>query len=186
MAVDADGDPAAYNPHGGGDDALGNAGHDGDWYGVVCDHNGKPIVQGPHDPYPGDYISQTALIDRSKAVTDPRRYVDSRTVPYVSIPSELLASKGGPLHLGDVCMVSYGDRQCAAVVGDVGPHGRYGEGSIALAKELDINPSPRHGGCDSGVTFTIFIGSSKGWPRTVEEFSEQATELFGQWGAAAL
>jgi hypothetical protein len=40
--------------------------------------------------------------------------------------------------------------------------GKYGEGSIALARALGIPSSPRNGGCADGVTFVVFPGSSKG------------------------
>src|SRR5215470_6261074 len=65
MAIDADGAPTAYHPvHGRGLDNLANAGHQGNWYGVVTDtgqKNGKPVVQGSQDPAPGFYVSPTAL-----------------------------------------------------------------------------------------------------------------------------
>lgn len=188
MAIDADGDPAAYNPLGSGDDNLGNAGHPGDYYGVVCDAAGRPVVQGAYDPYPGDWISQTALGDHSKAITDPRRYVDSRTVPYVSIPSDALVSRGGALHVGDLAMVCYGAKRCAAIVADTGPKGKWGEGSIALAKALGFaNCSPRNGGVSHGVTFVLFSGSASApaWPRALDEFKNAAEDLFTAFGGQA-
>ena len=47
LSVDADGAPNAYGPHGVPDtlDNLGNAGHPGNWWGVVTDARGQPIVQ---------------------------------------------------------------------------------------------------------------------------------------------
>lgn len=186
MAIDADGDPGAYNPNGGGDDALGNAGHPGDWFGVVTDTGkatGKPIKQGAYDPFPGFLIPTTALSDHSKAMTDPRRYVDSKTVRYISIPHELLHS---PVGLGDVAIVCYAGKTCAAIVADVGPRGKYGEGSIALAQALGFkNCSPRNGGVGSGVTFAIFPGTARtpAWPRTNEDVQAQAMLLFGSWNA---
>lgn len=187
MAIDADGDPAAYAPAGGGDDNLGNAGHPGDWYGVVCDAGGRPVVQGAYDPYPGDWISQTALVDHAKGATDPRRYVDSRTVPYISIPSDALASRGGEIHVGDLAMVCFGSLRCAAIVGDVGPKGKWGEGSIALAKALGIPSSPRYGGTSHGVTFLVFPGSAStpAWPRVLDEFRNAAEDLFTAFGGQA-
>jgi Fungal chitosanase of glycosyl hydrolase group 75 len=187
MAVDADGSPSAYNPLGGGDDALGNAGHAGNWFGVVTDNgqpSGNPIVQGAYDPKPGYYISQTALVDRTKAVTDPRRYVDSTSAPYVSIPSDALASRGGELHIGDLAMVCYGALRCAAVVADVGPKNHWGEGSIALAKALGIPPSPRNGGVPSGVTFLVFPGTAATppWPRAADDIKNAAEDLFTAFG----
>lgn len=179
-AIDADGDPGAYNPNGGGDDALGNAGHEGDWYGVVTDNGkrtGRPLKQGPYDPCPGNYIPTTALVDPTMAVTDPRRYVDSRIVRYISIPGDVLHS---PIEVGDVALVEWSGRQVSAIVADVGPRGKWGEVSIATAKALGFkNCSPRNGGVDSGVTYTIWPGSRRPvhWPRTNEDVATQVAEL---------
>jgi len=185
-AVDADGDPRAYSLDGKGDDRLGNAGHDGDWFGVLTDTGkptGKPIRQGTHDPFPGFLIPTTSLSDHSKPLTDPTRYLDSRVVRYISIPHELLHS---PVNLGDVAIVCYQGRTCAAIVGDVGPRGKYGEGSIALAQALGFkNCSPKNGGVDSGCTTAIFPGTARApaWPRTNEDVEKQAMLLFGTWNA---
>ena len=73
MAIDFDGAPTAYHPqHGKGLDHLANAGHPGNWYGVVTNngrHDGTPIIQGPTDPAPGYYVSPTALISQA-AITN--------------------------------------------------------------------------------------------------------------------
>jgi hypothetical protein len=184
MAIDADGCPRAYalkDSNLQGLDYLENAGHPGNWFGVVTDtgkRDGVPVRQGKSDPAPGYLISPTSLQDKSKSRLDPRRYVDSSTIPYVVTPPELL--KQGII-LGDVCWVSYGAKACGAIIADVGPKGKRGEGSMALATALGINSSPKHGGTDSGVTFTIFPGSSKGWPRTIEDVQQQAEELMKAW-----
>lgn len=180
MEVDADGSPHAYRPGGGGLDVLANAGGPGNWYGLACDAQGAPFVQGPQDPAPGFYVSTTALQDRTKRVQDPRRYVDSERVPYVSVPRELV--KTGGVHLGDLAVVFHRGIQCAAVVADVGPAGKYGEGSMALARKLGIPASPRNGGVPTGVTFLIFCGSSKGWPRNWAEVEAEAAALYAAWG----
>jgi hypothetical protein len=138
MAIDADGAPTAYHPtHGRGLDNLANAGHEGNWYGVVtdtCRRNGKPVVQGPNDPAPGFYVSPTALRDSHFERQDPRRYVDSTRIPYISLPGH----HTNVLHaaLGDLAMVVNGHngRHSAAIFADVGPRAKIGEGSIALAK----------------------------------------------------
>ncbi len=110
MAIDADGAPNAYHPiPGRGLDHLANAGHPGNWYVVVTDtghRNCKPVVQGPRDPAPGFYVSPTVLQDRPHARTDPRRYVDSASIPYISLPGH----HGTILRaaLGDIAMVTNG------------------------------------------------------------------------------
>jgi hypothetical protein len=168
LAVDADGSPRAYAPMGGalrGLDYLANAGKPGSWWGLACDDDGQPFVQHHDDPCPGYYVSTTALIDRGYQKRDPRRYVNSDTVPFLAVPPELLAAG---VRKGDLAVVSYGKLQCGAIVADVGPRGHIGEGSIALAKALGINADPRRGGVESGVGFVIYLGSasSPAWPRS--------------------
>src|SRR6266581_9299275 len=153
MAIDADGAPTAYHPvHGRGLDNLANAGHDGNWYGVVTDtgqKHGKPIVQSSNDPAPGFYVSPTALQNKHLPRTDPRRYVDSTAIPYISLPGH----HGEILHasLGDFEMVINGRNglRSAAIYADVGPRAKIGEGSIALAKAIGLNYNARHGGTSS-------------------------------------
>lgn len=177
LAIDADGSPHAYHPISSrGLDRLANAGQPGNWYGVVT-VDGTPVIQGPDDPAPGFYVSPTALVDHARKQTDPRRYVDSETVPYVSVPREL---REQGVKLGDVCMVLVKDLKCAALVADVGPRGKYGEGSIALANALGIPSSPRKGGCSTGFTYVVFPGSTQGWPRSQEDIVKQATRLYDQ------
>src|SRR4051794_40154203 len=55
LAVDADGAPRAYHPDGSppGLDLLENAGSDGNWFGVVTNGDGRPVVQRAGDPAPG-------------------------------------------------------------------------------------------------------------------------------------
>lgn len=187
MRVDADGCPRAYAAPGSGLrglDALGNAGAPGDWFGVVTDDGkptGRPIVQPS-----GFLLSPSSLVDHTKAAHDPARYVDAERVPYVSIPREMLVSFGGPIHLGDLCVVFYRGRAVGGIVADVGPRGKYGEASIAMAAAHHIPSSPRNGGVERGVLYVIFNGSaaSPAWPRAVEEFSAAALERFSTWGGA--
>ena len=169
LAIDADGCPRAYHPSGWrGLDYLGNAGRPGRWWGIVCDSRGEPIVQGEGDPAPGFYVSPTSLCDRTRHIHDPRRYVDSATVPYLAVPSDLIRLG---VHLGDVALVTRGEKSTPAIVADVGPPDKLGEGSIALAEALGVPSDPRHGGCSSGVSVRLWRGSGTGWPR--------------EWGAVA-
>lgn len=180
MAVDADGSPHAYhpNPHATlGLDYLANAGYPGNWYGLACNNQGTPYIQGPTDPAPGFCVSTTSLVDRTKKVEDPHRYVDSETVPYITTTKDML-HKGG--RLGDIAVVLHQGALAAAIVADVGPHP--GEGSLALAKLLGINSDPKHGGVSSGVSFVIFKNSARGWPRDRNEIATTAVGLFASWG----
>ena len=71
------------------------------------------------------------------------------------------------------------------VVADVGPKGELGEGSIRLADALGFSSDPHRGGCSSGVRYVVFLGSSKGWPRSEEDMLAQVEPLFEAWGGEA-
>lgn len=184
MAIDADGSPRAYAaPPLRGLDYLANAGAPGKWWGIAVDVKGEPFVQTINDPAPGYYVSTTSLQDASKPIDDPRRYVNSETVPYIAVPRELVRTYG--VRMGDFAMVCRGDRHSAAVVADIGPAGHFGEGSIALAERLKINSSPRKGGCTTGVVYLIWAGSGRGWPLPLLELEHEAGGRFTEWGGEA-
>lgn len=187
LAIDVDGAPNTYHPDGSppGLDRLGNAGHAGDWWGIVTDtgeKDGTPVVQGAGSPYPGFYISQTALVDHGYDRCDSRRYVDATKIPYLSVPPELLHLG---VKMGDVGMVYYGQQSSAAVCADVGPRGHIGEGSAALARALYINADPKHGGCATGVEYHVWVGSTKGWPRAFNDIISQACSYTVEHAPAA-
>ena len=81
MTIDADGAPNAYHPDNTGIDDLANAGAPGSWQGLAKNQDGEPFVQGPNDPFPGYYVSATALADRTMPVNDPARYIDATKIP---------------------------------------------------------------------------------------------------------
>jgi hypothetical protein len=180
LAVDADGSPRAYAPAPLiGLDALANAGRDGNWWGLACRPGGAPYVQGASDPAPGHYVSTTALADRSRPLWDPRRYVDSGAVPYLSVPPELVRAG---CKMGCLALVRRGGSSCAAVLADVGPAGKLGEGSMALARALGLDDSPRRGGTSRPeVEVTVFLGSAStpAWPRTIEDIAASVARLGG-------
>lgn len=173
MEIDADGSPHAYAPINSGLpalDALANAGRPGAWYGLICDANGVPVIQGSEDPAPGYYVSTTALQDHGFLEQDPRRYVDSETVCYVSLPPQLFRAGA---RMGDLCEVRNATTGVIAVVADQGPSKSIGEGSIALCKALGVDPfrgKPKHHllGIGGGVSFSVMLGtaSTPPWPRT--------------------
>lgn len=176
MAVDADGCPTAYHPSNTGLDYLANAGKPGDWYGVICDSKGEPVVQGQNDPAPGYYISPTALTDKNKKVTDPTCYVDSQHVPYIAVPPQL---KAQGVKLGDLCVVEHKGSKCTGIVADIGPRTKIGEASMAMAFALGIKNSPKNGGLEeSAVTYYVFCGTTKGWPRDADDIRVQAMSLY--------
>jgi hypothetical protein len=153
MDVDVDGAPNAYGPPGKPTlDALMNAHYreraDQAIVGYLVDHSGKAILQGPKDPFPGYYISQTAFADvTNQNERDPRSYVDARNINYVVRGTE--ARRRG-VKVGDFVAV-YSERSQKAVfaiVGDTGnPSGD--EGSLHLLQELGY---PFHDGRSGSVT----------------------------------
>lgn len=155
LSVDADGSPHAYHPDShSGLDALGNAGEPGHWYGLACDDNGEPFIQGPGDPAPGFYVSTTALQNTAFATKDPRRYIDSESIPYIVLPGGLahMPRLGAPARVINL----RNGKSCSAIFADIGPRDRIGEGSIALARALDVPQGAREGGVSGGILFVVF------------------------------
>lgn len=163
MAIDADGCPRAYGPNNTGLDWTANAGYPGNWWGIVTDLNGDPIIQGAGDPYPGMYVSTTSLVCSGYANTNPLRYVDSENIPYIAMPSALQSM--GNISMGDLAYVrnSSNGLGCFAYLADTGPSGKLGEGSMYLASMIGINSNPRTGGTTSGIIdYVVFPQSGYG------------------------
>ena len=158
--IDADGSPRAYGPNNTGLDWAANAGAPGNWYGVATDEHGKPVIQGPDDPYPGMYVSTTAYERSAFDPHNPRRYLDSEAVPYVVIPGKLRKQVPGVV-LGCKVKVTNIKTNVAidAVIGDVGPSNKIGEISIKAAELLGIPSGPKAGGTFQPILFyEVFPG----------------------------
>ena len=201
FTIDADGDPRAYHPGDWGPrradrtllglDAPENAASregrsaarpsPGNWPGVVAtgpEGGQMPLVQSgqaPAQPHAGFWISKTALQDARYPAQDVRRYVASSEVPYLAVPPELL--KLG-VSLGDLARVTYEGRSAYALVADVGPAGRLGEGSILLAQRLGIPSSARSGGARGGVRYEVVLGSGRKQPLDAAAVDQQGAALF--------
>ena len=142
MDVDVDGAPTAYGPASKHPlDSLHNAHLErnprGPIVGYLTDDDDPriPIVQGPHDPAPGFYVSQTAFTDPHRhRPADPLRYVDATRINYVVLGTE--ARRRGAV-LGDFAAV-YSTRThksvFALVADDGNPSGD--EGSLHLLQAL--------------------------------------------------
>ena len=186
MDVDVDGAPNAYGPRGSHPlDNLRDAHYRRRRHGEIVgyltddDHPNIPIIQGPHDPCPGYYISQTAYTD--PAITNPanpRRYVDATKINYV-----VLGDRARQLgaQLGDFVAVTSlrTHRSVFAIVGDDGnPSGN--EGSLHLLQSLGY---PFTNGIDDSVThpeiLLRFYPKSNPhhlFPRTQSALDEAATK----------
>jgi hypothetical protein len=190
MAVDADGAPNAYGPPTHPSlDYLANAGHPGNWWGIVTENgttSGTPYVQ-PDGDYKGFYLSPTSLQDMSKGRFDRTRYVDARTVPYYVLPKGVQDALG--IHLGDLAVVynTKNEKLTYSLLGDTSKV-TIGEGSIALAADLgmrtDLRDKKRGSGQDAGVLYLIVPGThaTPPWPRDVEDIRQAAERAFAAWG----
>lgn len=181
MTIDADGAPDAYNPENTGLDDLKNAGEPGNWGGLAQDKDGNPYVQGPNDPFPGYYVSCTSLADRDKDDSDPTKYVDASKIPFVVLPREVVRESG--TRIGDFAVVFNlrNGRSSYAIFADVGT---MGEGSVALAQRLGIDPDAREGGTRGPVRYVVFPGSGNGRPRTLDEIASVTEKLYQDLGGA--
>lgn len=152
MDVDVDGAPNAYGPTDKPTlDVLLDAHYlnraDKKIVGYLIDGHGRPILQGPNDPFPGYFISQTAFSDiQNQNERDPRRYVDAREIDYVVRGN---AARRRGVKVGDfVSVYSKRTRKSVfAIVGDTGnPTGN--EGSLRLLQDLGY---PFHDGRSESV-----------------------------------
>lgn len=186
LAIDADGAFRAYHP----DDRLGldslvHAGYPGNWWALVTDNgrrSGRPVVQGESDPAPGYYVSTTALCDPDNPnPRDPHKYVDALNVPYVVLHPKALRYA----RLGDFATVAnlQNGRVSPALVADHSASNLpLGEGSIALARELGVDASPRDGGETNGIVYLIYRGTGNGRPQPIQNIAMRSKQLFEAWG----
>jgi hypothetical protein len=84
--------------------------------------------------------------------------LDAAKLPYIVLPSPsgTWDYRTAGIDGGAVVAVIYNNQVTYAVVGDTGPTGIIGESSYATAQSLGINPDPKNGGTDSGVTYIVF------------------------------
>jgi len=186
MAVDADGAYRAFHPSNRrGLDSLDHAGYPGHWWALATDTgkaSGRPVVQRKGDPAPGYYVSMTSLYDATiPSERNPHRFVDAAHIPYVVLPPV------GFQHakLGDFATVinlRNGKLAGAILAEQSSSEVRMGEGSIALAKALGIDPNPRTGGVDDGVVYVIYPRTGNGKPRHPTEIAAISQHLFRALG----
>lgn len=158
--IDGDGGYRTYCPPGAstvGLDYLANAGEPGNWFGVLTDRGGRPIVQQTGDPFPGCYVSTTRYQRPGFSPSNPRRYLDSEKELFAVIPGPLIRMVA-PVVIGCLIIATYGSKAVSGVCGDSGPATHLGEISIAMAKALGIPSSPENGGVASGVSYRFFPG----------------------------
>jgi len=186
MYVDADGAPNAYGPHNRGLDFTANAVRGGKSLSVALHPDGRPVIQ-RSGRFKGFYVSTTSLHNAAGSPTTPGTYVDARKIPYIVLPPEFMNQFG--VALGDLAMVTNrrNGKTSFAIFADVGPRGKIGEGSVALAHALGVNDDPRHGGTgNSSIAYLVFpkSGLGPGKLRSANEIRKSALRAFRRWGGA--
>lgn len=169
-SIDADGangqngHPVAYNDTDTGTDFLENGGmrlvagrviRTGSSKIAILDDEDQPLV------FPNGLIaSKTWYKHPGISADDPSAYVDSETVPYVVVPPLIVKETVGVVR-GCQARVTYNGKSVDCVVADKGPSARIGEISIAAARALGINHSPKHGGLeDKVVDYEMWPGTA--------------------------
>jgi hypothetical protein len=167
LNIDADGSPRAYGPNNSGLDWTANAGKPGDWWALITDNGdkaGNPITQGADDPAPGMYVCATSLYDKNFKTSDPRRYVNSEVVPYISLPKPVRDKAG--VGIGDFVWVynTQSQKGAYAIYADAGGNKGIGEGSMWLAEAIGLKSNPRKGGgtSDNIILFVVLPKTSFG------------------------
>jgi len=189
MAIDVDGAPRAYHPENKGAlNRLSGAGRPGHWWALVT-KDGAPVVQGANDPAPGYFLSMTSLQNPAFAVTDPRRYVDASTIPYVVLPEAVVKAAG--IRMGDIAAVvnQTNGKVAYAIYADQGPKDKLGEGSLFLANQLRNGPLPDaqavRQSLPKGIVYVLFPGSGNGRPKSREQIGAAGESLLARFGGAA-
>lgn len=182
--MECDGDGAngqsslpCYAPHGVPSlDLLANAGHPGNWWGILTDNgraDGNPVVQDATQPAPGAYISTTSYQfshypnGSPMPARDVNRYLDAAAVLFIVVPRSFQRGVPGVV-LGCYCEVWRPGRDGGAldmttgIVGDIGP--KFGEASLAMCKLFDPQASCR--GSNIGrVSYRVWPGREvSGYP----------------------
>ncbi|WP_230396624.1 glycoside hydrolase family 75 protein [Streptomyces blattellae] len=119
---------------------------------IDCDGRPGPHCNARADPH----FSDTTAYQQSDG-----SQLDAERLPYivVPVPGSIWDHRAHGVAGGAVAAVVHGDRVQYAVVGDTGPHDLIGEASYATAQALGVDPDPRGGGTDSGVTYIVFKDS---------------------------
>ena len=186
MTVDADGAPNAYAPHNKGLDFVANARNGGKLVGVATRSDGTPVIQ-RSGRFKGYYVSTTSLRNAAGSVSASGTYVNATKTPYIVLPPEFMEQFG--VALGDLAVVinRKNGKSSPAIFADVGPHGKLGEGSIALARALGLDDSPRRGGTSaSSIAYLVFprSGLVPGKLRTAKEIKSSTLKVYREWGGA--
>ncbi len=89
--------------------------------------------------------------------------LNAAQLPFVVLPSPSATwdYRNFNIGCGTVVAIIFNNQVLYAAAGDTGPTAIIGEASYASASRLGINPDPKFGGVDSGVTYIVFQGSQR-------------------------
>ena len=133
------------------------------------------------------FVSTTSLVDPAFTATDPRRYLDARSVPHFVLPG----GERGPfgtqhgVRLGDLALIAQGNRGVFAVFGDAGPADKLGEASPAVITRLAGAPAVTNrlpSAITAGVTTLVFAGSRS----SLAEIPPRSARVIAEAGQRAL
>jgi hypothetical protein len=109
------------------------------------------------------------------------------TDPYIVLPSGLGKADGGKI--GDYVLVIFGDRIFPAIVGDIGPSDKAGEGSLRIAKEINATATAYNRPVsDLKVTYLVFPGTAETpfGPPDLEKLLARSDALVKEIGGATV
>ena len=114
-------------------------------------------------------------------------FLVAATDPFVVLPGSIVGKNREPFtpHVGDYCVVIYGDKLYPSIVGDVGPSTKMGEASIRLGKELNPKATAYNRPTnDLKVTYLVFPNSAdKPWAAPdLQRWQERCQELLNEMG----
>jgi hypothetical protein len=121
---------------------------------------------------------RTALLYKDGGSLNPQ------VLPFIVVPTDFGVTHPD-VRLGDYAAVTYGAKTVYAIIGAKGPAGVVGEGSMALAAGLGIDPDPVRGGIQrKDVRYVIIPGSRDSEPpRTAVAIAARGKVLFDAAGA---
>lgn len=169
-----------------------------EWYGLATTDDARRLPAEQQDgPTRGFYVSTTALEDPAGFPdrSDPRRYLDSRIVPYVAVPRGSRLAEAATAGLGALVVSGrppLGELSLG-IVGDIGPKGGLGEASAAFANALRpeskrlaverMTAKTIKGLAAEGPVLTVILaGAPMPPPYSAEAIRAAARDRFDAWG----
>jgi len=161
-----------------------------EFFAVATKPDGTPCIN-TEAPNEGYFVSTTSVLADASItdVCDQKRYLDSTGVPFaIYPPTDEFTARG--LGRGDLAAF-YNPKENLlkfALIGDAGPKLGLAEGSIALAAQLQKDPTPPANVADVygfGVpeVFGVFFpNASLAAPYTADTITAGAKGVFEEWG----